>query len=64
MPSVTMISAGRNNRYGHPHIETLNRLNDINSKVFLTITGGQIILYPKEKGVKVDYYMNKMYNER
>ena len=45
-------------------METLNRLKDINSKIFLTASEGQIILYPKEEGVKVDYYLNKMYNKK
>ena len=63
-PDITTISAGENNRYGHPHMETLNRLKDINSKIFLTASEGQIILYPKEEGVKVDYYLNKMYNKK
>lgn len=39
-PKVSLISAGKNNMYNHPHKETLNRLR--NSKVFITKKDGAI----------------------
>lgn len=41
-PSVSLISAGIDNQYGHPHKETLSRLNSINSVIFRTDLFGQI----------------------
>lgn len=35
-PSVTVISCGKNNDYGHPHAEVLKMLKSINSSVYRT----------------------------
>ena len=35
-PSVTVISCGRNNDYGHPHAEVLKMLKSVNSSVYRT----------------------------
>ena len=41
-PSVALISAGRDNRYGHPHEETLERLTGAGAHVFETARGGAV----------------------
>lgn len=41
-PEVVVISCGKNNIYGHPHIEVLDRLNNIAKEVFQTQYEGQI----------------------
>ena len=41
-PDISVISCGENNRYGHPHEETLERFGEIDSKVFRTDENGQI----------------------
>ena len=41
-PRVTLISAGKNNRYGHPHAETLERLQEVGSEVWSTQECGAI----------------------
>ncbi len=41
-PKYALISAGENNRYGHPHIEVLNVLNKYNIKTITTIQNGTI----------------------
>ncbi len=41
-PKLTVISAGRNNSYGHPHAETLERLEDVDSRVFSTVDCGMV----------------------
>ena len=41
-PSVALISAGRDNRYGHPHEETLERLTGAGGAVFETARGGAV----------------------
>lgn len=35
-PSVTVISCGKNNDYGHPHAEVLKMLKSVNSSVYCT----------------------------
>ncbi len=35
-PSVTVISCGKNNDYGHPHAEVLKMLKSVNSSVYRT----------------------------
>lgn len=42
MPEVAIISAGKNNRYGHPHEEILKMLNDKGIKIFRTDERGDV----------------------
>ena len=42
-PKYSIISAGLNNRYGHPHQETLNTLNLVHSKILITANDGRIV---------------------
>ena len=41
-PKVAVISCGGNNQYGHPHKETLERLENCGSRFFVTSQIGQI----------------------
>lgn len=41
-PRITVISVGRNNRYGHPHDEVLERLKRYGSEVFRTDKHGEV----------------------
>ena len=43
-PRVTVISCGKNNRYGHPHEETLLRLSDAGCDVFRTDLQGCVTI--------------------
>lgn len=43
-PEVSLISCGKNNRYGHPHDELLERLDDIESEVVITYESGAITI--------------------
>ncbi len=43
-PAYALISAGQENRYGHPHQETVKRLADAGSKVYSTQENGAIIV--------------------
>ncbi len=43
-PVYAFISAGRENRYGHPHQETIGRLADVGSKIYSTQQNGAIIV--------------------
>ena len=42
-PRYAVISCGKNNDYGHPHKETLSRLNDVGSTIFRTDLLGTIV---------------------
>ena len=42
MPEISVISCAERNRYGHPHAETLERLDEVGCKVFRTDRIGQI----------------------
>lgn len=43
-PEVSLISAGRDNRYGHPHPIVIDRLNQIGSQIFRTDTQKDILI--------------------
>ena len=41
-PKLVLISAGKNNLYGHPHEETLERLSAVGARVYVTSEIGEI----------------------
>ena len=43
-PEIAIISVGLNNQYGHPSIEVLNRLNNLNTTIYRTDEKGIILL--------------------
>ena len=43
-PKVAIISAGKDNNYGHPNIETLERLESIGAEIYRTDEQGTILL--------------------
>ena len=43
-PALTVISSGRNNRYGHPHEELLERLEDCGSYILQTARSGAVTI--------------------
>lgn len=43
-PEFAVISAGRKNRYGHPHQEVIDRLEDFGVKILRTDVEGDIVL--------------------
>lgn len=47
-PKYSLISASSNNRYNHPHIETLNRLKEEGSIIFKTSINGMIKIIIKD----------------
>ncbi|MDD6039271.1 MAG: ComEC/Rec2 family competence protein [bacterium] len=44
-PRIAVISCGKDNRYGHPHRDTLERLESVHSTVFRTDEMGQICIF-------------------
>ena len=70
-PKYSIISVGKNNKYGHPNKEVLDNLN--NSKIYRTDEDGSIMFkiknnklkietYSPQKGVDMNYY-NEIKNE-
>ena len=49
-PTLTLFSAGKNNRYGHPSKETIERMEENDLSYICTIDSGQITIKPKENG--------------
>jgi competence protein ComEC len=43
-PDIALISAGKDNRYGHPHKELLKRLENADCKIYNTQENGAIML--------------------
>ena len=54
-PSAGIISCGKNNVYGHPHKETLERLDKVGCKVFITKDSGALTIRVGRK-IEVDEY--------
>ena len=51
-PKYSIISVGKNNRYGHPNKEVLNNLED--SKIYKTDQDGSIIFKIKNNKLKIE----------
>ena len=53
-PKAALISAGRNNRYGHPSSDVINNLDGV--KIFNTQTDGMVKIY-FDKNVRIEKYL-------
>lgn len=53
-PSLSIVSVGANNTYGHPAPEALSRLHDIGSTVLRTDQTGAVLLRVKQDGIYID----------
>ena len=51
-PKIAIISAGRHNRYGHPHKETLERLQAAGCRILRTDINGAVVIRLGEWGEK------------
>lgn len=49
-PDYSIISCGEDNNYGHPHNETINRLQAVGSQIFRTDINGTILAFIDDKG--------------
>ncbi|WP_432355193.1 DNA internalization-related competence protein ComEC/Rec2 [Sporosarcina sp. A2] len=52
-PDTAIISVGRNNRYGHPNEEVVERLLDQQVNVLTTAEKGTIVVKVKNQGIKI-----------
>ncbi len=53
-PSISLVSVGENNRYGHPAPSTLEALEDAGSRIFRTDEQGDVSCEFTAKGVRVE----------
>lgn len=53
-PKYSVISVGKNNRYGHPNREVLNNLEQ--SKIYRTDQDGSIMFKIKNNKLKIETY--------
>jgi competence protein ComEC len=61
-PAIAVISAGRNNSYGHPHQETLQRLQEAGAEVWRTDQSGAVKIVFDGAGTKCySYVYHKRY---
>ncbi len=51
-PKIVLISVGRSNRYGFPHLEVIERFKSINALIYRTDTQGTITYTPSKKKSK------------
>lgn len=56
-PSLSIISCGRNNRYGHPHPELLNRLEQAGSIILQTSESGAVTVRIRGGKVSVEGFL-------
>lgn len=56
-PRIALISAGRDNSYGHPHKETLKRLADRECRVYQTPVSGAVTVRIRNGSVRVEEYL-------
>jgi beta-lactamase superfamily II metal-dependent hydrolase len=61
-PQYAVIEVGKDNPYGHPTSETLNRLSDANVKVFRTDLDGTIVFTTDGKTISNNKSTGTLYN--
>ena len=58
-PKVGVITVGRNNMYGHPQKEVLNRYDKIGTEVFRTDTMGRIKIILNKADMKIERFLQE-----
>lgn len=58
-PEWTVISCGEGNSYGHPHKETLERLEDQGTEILVTEDAGAIVVSTDGEQIRFDSYLGK-----
>ncbi|MDD3187698.1 MAG: DNA internalization-related competence protein ComEC/Rec2 [Bacilli bacterium] len=51
-PKISLISVGENNRFGHPNVETLNKLN--NSSIYRTDYNGSVMIMFRKNNLRIE----------
>jgi len=56
-PQIALIGVGANNKYGHPNNEILDRLKQLNCKIYRTDKMGEIKIYVDQNSkIRINYY--------
>lgn len=58
-PEICVISCGKDNSYGHPHVEAVERLKDVGSEIFYTMESGQIMVGSEKNKVWIKTYIGE-----
>ena len=58
-PVYTIISAGRDNRYGHPHEELMERLKEQGCRIYQTPESGAVTMRVRNGRIKVEEFCGK-----
>lgn len=53
-PEYAMISAGKGNRYGHPHEETIQRLSEAGSRIYSTQDNGAVMIEAAGEEIRME----------
>ena len=56
LPQISIISVGKDNDYGHPHDEVMDRLKKIGTLIYRTDEKGNILLESDGKNNKISFY--------
>lgn len=56
-PKIAIISAGRNNNFGHPHKSTIKRLGAVNAKIHSTSNSGAIRVCFTKQAISIYEYL-------
>ncbi len=56
-PEISLISAGRENRYGHPHEETVKRLENRGCQIYSTQTCGAVTVKTDGRKIQIEKYL-------
>lgn len=57
-PEIAIISCGKNNRYGHPNEELLERLKKANSEIMITYESGAITIQTNGVKMEIEEYLH------
>lgn len=58
-PGIALISSGRGNRYGHPHAELTDRLEDAGCRILGTQESGAVTVYARNGKVWMETFIKK-----
>ena len=58
-PEAVIISAGRNNRYGHPHEETLDRIRAYTDRIYVTKDVGAVEIRSDGRTMKLSTFLKQ-----
>lgn len=62
-PDIAVISVGRNNRFGHPHHETLKRYKAAGTRIFRTDIDGAVTITPGKGSPEVTTYKDSRFKK-